>query len=210
MKRTRVDYIPEELAWIEAHKDWPRAQLHTGFCARFGRSDVTVENVKRLCIRKGWNDGIAKGYAPGHVPANKGKRQPAHPNNARTQFKSGQQPRNTKYLGHERVTRDGYVEISVAETNPHTGFARRYVQKHRWLWEGVNGPVPDGMRLKCLDGNRTNTDPSNWEALPVGMSPRLNGMYGRGYDAAPAALKPSIMAIAKLAHKAAAFRKGRQ
>ena len=136
------------------------------------------------------------------VPANKGRKMPFHPNSARTRFRKGQLPHNTKWLGHERVNRDGYVEISVAEKNPHTGYERRYVHKHRHLWEQANGPVPEGMALKCLDGDKLNTDPSNWEAVPRGLLPRLNGRGGIAYDEAEPELKPTIMAMAKLKHRA--------
>jgi hypothetical protein len=69
--------------------------------------------------------------------------------------------------------------------------------------EGVKyiSPIPKGHRLKCLDGNKLNADLSNWELVPVGLLPRLNGRFGRGYDEAPAELKPAIMAVAKLEHR---------
>jgi len=97
----------------------------------------------------------------------------------------------------------------VAETNPHTGYARRYVAKHRHLWEAAHGPLPEGMVLKCLDGDKTNCDPANWEAIPLALLPRLNGRFGRGYDAAPAEVKPVILAVCKLEHRAREIRKGR-
>jgi len=208
MKGRRIDYIPEELAWIEARKDWPRRQLHSGFCFMFGRKDVNFGAFKNLCWRKGWFTGRTGHFDAGQTPANKGKKMPYNPKSAATRFKKGQEPHNTKFLGHERLSKDGYVEISVEETNPHTGYHRRYVLKHRWLWEQANGPVPEGHRLKCLDGDKTNTDPSNWEPLPYAMAPLLNGIHGRGYDAAPAELKPTILAIAKLQHKARQVRRG--
>ena len=203
-----ITWYDDELAWIEAHKDWPRAVLHQGFCARFERDDIIEGALTSLCKRKGWLTG-RPGYPKGHVPANKGKKMPFNPNTAATQFKKGQQSHNTKFLGHESITKDGYVLISVAETNPHTGFERRYVQKHRWLWEQANGPVPEGTRLKSLDGNRANTDPANWVAIPFEMGPRLNGICGRGYDQAPAELQPTIVAITRLEHQARVARKGR-
>jgi len=205
-KRRWIDWLPEELAWIEAHRDWPRAQLHCGFNARFGR-DVKKEALAALCKRNGWLTGRSGCFPKGSVPQNKGKKMPFNPNSAATQFKKGGLPPNTKHLGHERVNVDGYVEISIAETNPHTGFERRYVHKHRHLWELANGPVPEGMRLKCLDGNRQNTDPSNWEAIPMALAPRLNGIRGRGYDHAPSELKPLLMTITKLEHAARTARK---
>lgn len=125
---------------------------------------------------------------------------PYNANSARTQFKKGGLPLNTKYAGHERVSKDGYVEISVKQTNPHTGYERRYVLKHRWQWEKKHGPIPAGMVLKCK-GDHLNTDPSNWELIPRGVLPRLNGRFGRGYDEAPAEVKPAIMAVAKLEHQ---------
>jgi hypothetical protein len=66
----------------------------------------------------------------------------------------------------------------------------------------VNGPIPPKHVLKCLDGNKLNTDPSNWEAIPQGILPLLNGRHSRAYDDAPAELKPTILALAKLRHAA--------
>lgn len=208
MKGSWIRYRPEELAWIEAHKDWPRAQLHSGFCFRFGRPDVSLDNICGLCKRKGWKgpNGV---FEKGHVSANKGKKMPHNPNTACHWFRQGHEPHNTKYLGHERLTADGYVEVSVAETNPHTGYGRRYVMKHRHLWEAAHGPLPEGMVLKCLDGCKANCDPANWEAIPLALLPRLNGRFGRGYDAAPAELKPVILAVTRLEHAAREIRKGR-
>jgi hypothetical protein len=154
--------------------------------------------------RTNGRQGIGTRFVKGQVPANKGKPMPFHPNSAATRFKKGQLPHNTKWAGHERVTQDGYIEISVEQTNPHTGFGRRYVLKHRWEWEKANGPVPAGMALKCLDGNKQHTDPSNWDLVPRALLPRLNGKSGRAYDQAPNELKPTILAVAKLEHAAAA------
>ena len=68
---------------------------------------------------------------------------------------------------HERTSKDGYVEISVDQVNPHTGYERRFVHKHRHLWEQANGPLPDGMCLKCLDGDKTNTAPLNLSLIHI-------------------------------------------
>lgn len=163
------------------------------------KSEAYLASPAACRLRRGDNVGAAHRFKKGQVPANKGKPMPFHPNSAATRFKKGQLPHNTKWAGHERVSKDGYVEISVEKTNPHTGFNSRYVLKHKWRWEQANGPVPAGMALKCL-GDRLNTDPSNWELVPRSLLPRLNGKRGRGYDRAPSELKPTILAIAKLEH----------
>lgn len=205
MSGHRIRYSPRELAWIQAHCTMPRRAAHAEFCRVFGRTDVSLDNYKALCNRRGWATGRTGCFAPGQAPHNKGKAMPFHPNSARTQFQPGNLPHNTKYLGHERVGPDGYVQISVAETNPHTGYERRYVLKHRYLWEQQHGPVPEGHMLKCLDGNRLNTDPSNWMLLSRRLLPFLNGHRGPNYDQAPPAVKPVILMLAQL--KSARFAK---
>lgn len=209
MKGCAIEYIAEELVCIEAHKDWPRRQLHAGFCFRFGRADVKLDNFKALCKRKGWMTGRTGGFAPGQPALNKGRKMPFHPNSAATRFKKGSTPANRKPMGDERLDRYGYIEMKVPLADPYTGHATRWRHKHSYLWELANGPLPPGMALKCLDGERTNTDPANWQAIPRALLPRLNGRYGRGYDAAAAEIKPTIMAIARLEHQARGMRKNR-
>lgn len=117
---------------------------------------------------------------------------------------------NAKPLGHERVGKSGYIEISVAERNPYTGAPHRYRQKHIWLWEKANGAIPPGHCLKSIDGDRTNTDPSNWLCIPRSLLPRLSGRWSLGYDEAPPELKPAVLATARLQHAARRARKARQ
>jgi hypothetical protein len=205
MKGIWVRYSKAELRWLKANRTLPIQDYHRAFCAQFDRRDVTAENLHSLRKRKGWRTGRTGQFDKGAVPLNKGKKcRPGtgglHPNARKTQFRKGQLPHNTQHLWHERVNKDGYVEISVDQVNPHTGFERHYVHKHRWLWEKANGPVPDGMVLKCK-GEKSNPDPSNWELVSRSLLPRLNGRFGRGYDQAPDKIKPTIMAVAKLAQQ---------
>lgn len=190
-----------EIEWLRSNCTKEIKDYHRVFCAEFSRTDLSAKQLFRLRKSEGWKTGRTGRFEKGSVPWTKGKKLPFNPNTARTQFKKGQRPQNIKYAGHERIRKaDGYIEISVNETNPHTGFERRYVLKHKWLWEQKHGPVPEGMALKCK-GDRLNTDPSNWELVPRGLLPRLNGKSGRGYDDAPDDLKPTIMAVAKLEHE---------
>ena len=191
-------YSSRELAWIRKQRGMPRRAAHAMFCRTFRRSDVSLDNFKKLCARKGWRTGRTGCFPKGHIPHNLGKTMPYHANRARTQFKKGHLPHTTRYLGHERVSMDGYVEISIADTNPHTGYGRRYVLKHRYLWTQQHGPVPAGHCLKCLDGNRRNTDPSNWIPISRSLLPFLNGHRGPHYDQAAPAVKPAILTLAQL------------
>ncbi|MES2173891.1 MAG: HNH endonuclease [Pseudomonadota bacterium] len=215
MKGRQIYYTAEERDFIRSVSQWARDEAHAAFCQKFQRDDVSLKNFNALCKRNGWLTGRTGCFAKGEVPHNKGKPcEPGkggnHPNARRSQFQKGQTPHNTNYLGHERVSKDGYVEISVDQTNPHTGFERRYVLKHKWLWEQVNGPVPQGMALKCLDSDPLNVDPSNWAPLPRAVLARLNGGRFRSslpYDDASPELKPLVMVAAKLKQRISETRK---
>lgn len=198
MKGRAVPYSPEELQWLEERSDWPRRVLHSVFCCLFERRDIKVDDIKALCSRRKWKTGRTGQFKPGAAPLNKGKRMPYNARSAATRFKKGQRPKNTRVVGDERISKDGYVEICVPEVNPYTGFEHRFVLKHRWLWEQRNGPVPTGFCLKCIDGNRQNTEPENWQAIPRKMLPYVSGRFGFDYDHAPGELKPTILAVAKL------------
>ena len=96
-------------------------------------------------------------------------------------------------IGTEYV-KDGYTLRKIHNGPP---MHSRWRAVHVLNWEERHGPIAEGMVLKCRD-DRANTDPSNWELVPRGVLLRLNGRSGRNYDAAPAELKPTIMAVTKL------------
>lgn len=204
-----IAYSAAELEWLEANCLLVVSDYARQFNERFGR-EVTPGALHALRRRKGWKTGRTGCFERGNKPHNKGRPFPVattHPNCRKTQFKKGRLPHNTQYLGHERVDpKDGYVYVSVDEPNPHTGFERRYVLKHVRLWEKANGPVPAGHCLKCLDGDRTNCDPSNWECIPRALLPRLAGgnRYHKvlAYDDAAPEVRPALLTMAKIEHAA--------
>jgi hypothetical protein len=57
MRGAAVQYSQDELAWIKARAQMARADLHALFAQTFGRVDVSVDNIKALCSRKGWTAG---------------------------------------------------------------------------------------------------------------------------------------------------------
>lgn len=207
-------YSAAEVTWLKENSGLVVDEYHRAFCGEFGRTDLTAVALNQFRKKMGWKTGRTGRFAKGQPSPNKGKTCPPgiggrHPNALRTQFKKGQEPHNTKHLGHERINREGYVEISVDQVNPHTGYGRRYVHKHVWLWEQANGPVPEGHVLKCLDTNKANSDPSNWEAIPRGVLARLNGGRHKkqlAYNEASPELRPTVMALAKVVHRARELR----
>lgn len=202
MKGRSIPYSDAEIKFLRKHETTPRPELCKLFNAKFGRT-VSSDNIKAKCTRMGLKTGRTGAFVKGFTPHNKGVKGWCPPGVERGWFKKGQEPANLRPIGHERTCpKDGYISIKIDEINPHTGFKGRFVLKHKHLWEAINGPVPDGHFLKCLDGNRSNTSPDNWECLPNGMKPRLvASRCGQDYDNAPVEIKPSIMLSAKVSQK---------
>ncbi|MCF6216828.1 MAG: HNH endonuclease [Emcibacter sp.] len=196
----KINWQPAELAWIEENKHMVRSAAHKLFCETFNRPDIKLGGYTALCKRNRWHTGRTGQYSKGSIPANKGKKMPFNANCARTQFKKGHlggiAKEIIKPIGAEVVRADGYVYRKINNDLP---FHKRWRAVHIMLWEELNGPVPDEHCLKCLDGERTNTDPNNWTCIPRALLPRLAGNWdATAYDDAPAELKHTILTVAKL------------
>ena len=147
------------------------------------------------------------------MPANKGKPMPFHPNSAATRFRPGNRSGTAlaiyKPIGTERLSKEGYLERKINDDMP---LRRRWRAVHLINWEAVNGPLPRGMALKCLDTNRANLDPANWSAIPRALLPRLNGGRQKtrlAYNDASPELRPIILTVARLDHQARTARAGK-
>jgi hypothetical protein len=191
-----------ELAWIESNCTMPRRDLHAAFCKRFWRTDVSVDDIKALCTRNGWKTGRDGRIQKGSVSWNTGKKMPYNANRAKTQFKKGHRggvaKERYKPLGTERLSKDGYLERKIHDGMP---LQSRWRAVHLVNWEAINGPLPKGHCLKCRDGDKSNTDPSNWQLIPLGVNALLNSRWSKlRYNDAPDELKSIVMAVAKLKH----------
>ena len=198
--RSKIIYSDVELAWIKDNCELPRTELHAKFVCKFKRTDVEIHDLKSLCTRKGWKTGRTGCFEKGSVSWNKGKKGYHAPGSEKGWFKKGQVPPNRKPFGHERVCpKDGYILIKVDMDHPHfPGRRGYYMAKQRYLYEQEHGPIPKGMVLRCLDGDKLNVDLDNWELITQALNARLNQ---RGYNDVPDDLKPAAMTSAKIVDK---------
>ncbi|MBZ0165607.1 MAG: HNH endonuclease [Candidatus Omnitrophica bacterium] len=190
-------YTDEQLQFLrDKYVSMSRSSLSKAFNARFGTAK-TERQITSTLKNHGIQSGRGGFFVKGHTPWNRGKKGCTAPNSG--QFKPGHTPRNKRRLWSERVNRDGYVEISVPERNPHTGAPTRFRPKHVWLWEMEHGPVPKAHALVFKDGNPLNCVIEN--LLMVTRS-ELLCLNLHGYNGTRSELKPSVLALAKLDAKA--------
>jgi hypothetical protein len=205
VKGRPIRYSAAELEWLEANRLMVIGAYADAFNERFGR-DVSAQALHALRKRRGWKTGRSGCFAKGQEPHNKGKPFPvaaSHPNCRKTHFTKGERRGVAvslyKPIGTERVSKDGYRERKIHDGMP---LQSRWRAIHLIEWERLNGPVPKGHALKCLDGDRQNTSPSNWMAVPRALLPRLAGgnRYRRvlAYDDAAPELRPALIVIAKI------------
>lgn len=116
----------------------------------------------RECGRRSAESEASKAhrFVKGQEPHNKGKRIEQFMSaegirrSSATRFKKGCSPANIKPIGYERTGRDGYVYIKVC-------MGERMVLKHRYVWEGAYGVIPEGYSIAFRDGNRQNCSLDN-------------------------------------------------
>lgn len=108
-------------------------------------------------------DGKETQFAPGHKSWNAGmKGWQAGGRSAETRFKKGNRPHSWNPIGHERITKDGYLQRKTTDT----GYTPRdYRMAHHLLWEAHHGPVPPGHALVFKDGNKQHIELDNLELL---------------------------------------------
>jgi len=105
-------------------------------------------------------------FRPGHQPWNQNKKGWCAPGSERTWFNKGHEPHNTKYDGHTRISKDGYIEIRVKKG--------KYRLMHRLIWEREYGPIPSGYIVIFKDGNPMNVTLSNLKMISMAENMKRN------------------------------------
>lgn len=154
----RFEFSEEEKQFIHAHyrelgSDRMKDEMEktfghyvSKFCLKRYRSEHGL-----LCDNNGQ-------FEKGHVPFTKGK----HPEEycspdalermRGTYFRKGDGPHNTCPIGTIVLSTEGYFRIKVRDDLPQKW--RNWKQLSHVIWEKANGPIPEGMEVMFLNGNR--------------------------------------------------------
>jgi len=104
-------------------------------------------------LRRGQHVGTATQFKPGQEPWNKGMHHTTGGRSSETRFKPGNKPHTWRPLGHERLTKEGYLQRKMADT----GCTRKdYVPVHHLAWKEAGREIPPGYALTFRDGNKRN------------------------------------------------------
>lgn len=124
---------------------------------KFG-TDFSMQQIKTYKKNHNLSSGLTGHFPKGHVPINKGTKGMFNVGGNKTSFKKGLKPHNLKEIGYERLDRDGYLIVKVSSKGR---WDKRWVHKHKIVWEKENGPIPEGHVVSFLDGDKTNVSIDN-------------------------------------------------
>jgi hypothetical protein len=160
------------------------------------KTNRTWQQIKTLISNRGITSGRTGHFQAGNKPWNYGTKGQGLTGANSKSFKKGNVPPNRKPLWTERVcSKDGFILMKIPETNPYTGFSTRYKHKQVYIWEQEHGPVPKGMVVAFIDGDKSNCEPENLMLLSRFELLTLNK---HGYKDMPDELKPYVLTLSKL------------
>ena len=156
-------YADHKTAWIAEQIGHPMRGVYQKAKAiglRKSHSFLATEASGRL--QRADHRGRTTQFKPGTIPWNKGKPFESGGRSAETRFKTGQKPHTWNPIGHERVSRDGYLQRKMTDT----GITRRdYVYLHRLVWLDAGRDIPPGHAICFKDGDKRNFALDNLELV---------------------------------------------
>lgn len=123
-------------------------------------TNITSRMIKSYKANNKLNSGLTGKFRKGQTPHNKGKKMPkeVYEKVKHTMFANGNVPPNHRPVGSERISKDGYIEVKVAEPN-------KWRLKQRVVYEEAKGKIPEGCTIIFLDGNKQNCNIDNLRCI---------------------------------------------
>lgn len=210
-------WTPDEVSWLRENVPGTSyADAHAAFCEMF--EPVTFAAFNGVLRRNGIMNGLDRRFEKGHETWSKGKTwdeqgrsEESKRRSLSTCFKPGNVPHNAggKPIGYERVSKDGYIEVKVAERPSRHACNDNFASKHRLVWERANGmPVTEGCNVVFADGDNRNFDPENLVAVPRGIWATICKEGIAYYDAESLRLAMDVARLTQAASAATMHERG--
>lgn len=139
-----------------------------------------------LRLKNGVNDGRLK---KGLTPWNKGmpyEEMKSHFSEKQLQsiqknlFKKGMQPKNTKHIGYERITKDGVIQVKVNEQIKKNA-NKNFISKSYYIWQRAHHKkVPENHVVIFKDRDVLNFHPDNLLLVSRSELLLMNNLAHRG------------------------------
>ena len=139
-------YTKEVVALIIKNSAMSRKELAELINSKFGTSYTRIQ-IQAKCTSLGLKASTDGRLKKGHVTWNKGMK--GYKPSPETMWKKGNVPHTAAPVGHEYITKDGYIECKFEGE-------RQMKLKHKYLWEKANGPIPKGYALIFRNGIKTD------------------------------------------------------
>lgn len=147
------------------------------------KSAAYLASPEACRLRRGAHVGAATQFKAGHATWNKGTNFTAGGRSAETRFKPGNKPHTWHPLGHERLSKEGYLQRKMADT----GCTRKdYVPVHHLVWKEAGREIPPGHALTFRDGNKRNFALENLELVARAELMRRNSYHNYPKEVAQA------------------------
>ena len=127
---------------------------------QYFNTNITGKEIAYFRRNNKLNSGLTGQFKKGNVPHNKDKKQIEYMNQEsiertkKTRFKKGNKPKKYRPVGSERITKDGYIEVKVADPN-------KWETKNKIIYKQYFGDIPKGHKVIYADGNKLNNDINN-------------------------------------------------
>lgn len=128
----------------------------------------TTHNIKSKTSLYGWRKGKTGG----------------------TDFKNPVEYKHSKPVGSERTTKRGITQIKVARG--------KWVDKHRYIWEQVHGPIPENNIVVFMNNDKTDFRMDNLKCI---SKRELSYMNKRKYEIYDSDSKEAAILLSKIGLK---------
>ncbi len=179
-------YTDDELAFLRDYAPGhSRKECHAEFNRRFPDRQRSLGSIVACMKNHEYKTGRDGRFQKGRKSEswNKGKKMtPEHRAKCEHSFfGSENKPPKTEPVGTEKRLSDGYIWVKI-DDKPNAKKQVNWRQKQRLVWEQHNGPVPEGMFVTFLDGNRENFAIENLALITRAEHARLNQSGLRSED----------------------------
>lgn len=195
-------FTDDELAFLREYAPGhSRKECHAEFNRRFPDRQRSFGSVVACMKNHDFKTGRDGHFQKGRKSEawNKGRKMtPEHRAKCEHSFfGSENKPPKTEPVGTEKKLSDGYIWVKI-DDQPNAKKQVNWRQKQRLVWEQHNGPIPEGMFVTFLDGNRENFAIENLALITRAEHARLNQSGLRSEDPE---ITATALQIAKLTTK---------